>query len=560
MNRKIKGVLALLLIIPALLPLLRSDFFPIHDYTHVARLVEMDQAIKDGHFPVRWVKDLGWGYGLPLFNFYAPLPYYLAQAFHLAGFSYLLSIKLVFSLTFFIAFSGMFLLAKKFWGKGAGLLAGLALVYSPYRALDGYVRGALGELMAISFLPWVLGLIVQTVDQKEKKWLGLGGLFLSLFLSSHTVLALVGLPFFGLTAFFYWFFKGRKKEAAVRLTALFLLGIGAAGYFLGPAFWERGFIQTGGLVAGYSHYRHHFLYFRQLLFGQWGYGESVAGIEDTISFKLGEAQLALAFLGIIFSFVQLIKSKKIEKKSGLVIFSSTLILFLALLTSYHSQPIWDKIRLLTFIQFPWRLNALIIVPLAFLVGAGWFYLEKGLARKWQKAGLVTLGLIMIFTNVFYFRPESYLQPEKLYYTDKNLIRERMSEVIPDYLPRWVEEKPGKAPQTEIQLIKGEGKIETVYTDTNELTARISNQKPSLVQINRFYFPGWELSINGRKQEVEINENGLITFPLKEKGEFGLRLVFKETGLRRTANFISLFSLLIIVGLVLMPERKKEQGQ
>src|SRR3989344_5903619 len=60
-------------------PLLHNTFFPLHDYTHVARLSEMHRALVDGYLPVRWSKNLGFGYGMPLFNFYAPLFYYVAE-------------------------------------------------------------------------------------------------------------------------------------------------------------------------------------------------------------------------------------------------------------------------------------------------------------------------------------------------------------------------------------------------------------------------------------------------------------------------------------------------
>ena len=70
-------VAAFLIIIPTILPLFRSDFFRMHDFTHVARLVELDVALKDGQIPPRWSPDFGWGFGMPLLHFYSPLPYYL---------------------------------------------------------------------------------------------------------------------------------------------------------------------------------------------------------------------------------------------------------------------------------------------------------------------------------------------------------------------------------------------------------------------------------------------------------------------------------------------------
>src|SRR3989344_4665537 len=50
-------------------------FFRVHDFTHGARIAEYAQAFGEGQFPVRWSGNFGYGYGMPAFQFYAPLPY-----------------------------------------------------------------------------------------------------------------------------------------------------------------------------------------------------------------------------------------------------------------------------------------------------------------------------------------------------------------------------------------------------------------------------------------------------------------------------------------------------
>ena len=63
-------------------PLLMAPFFSHHDDVQVIRLYEMDKCIKDGQIPCRWVPDLGGLYGYPIFNYYAPLPYYFGELFY----------------------------------------------------------------------------------------------------------------------------------------------------------------------------------------------------------------------------------------------------------------------------------------------------------------------------------------------------------------------------------------------------------------------------------------------------------------------------------------------
>ena len=62
--------------------LLQSGFFYVHDFPIAARVAEMAGAISSGHFPVRWSANFGYGFGMPLFNFYAPLPYIVGALFY----------------------------------------------------------------------------------------------------------------------------------------------------------------------------------------------------------------------------------------------------------------------------------------------------------------------------------------------------------------------------------------------------------------------------------------------------------------------------------------------
>lgn len=533
------------LILPSIWPLFHAGFFRLHDYTHVARLHQLDKALNDGHFPVRWVKDLGWGFGMPVFNFYAPLPYYLAEAFHLIGFSFLNSIKIIFALTAFTSFLGMFLLAKKFWGKWGGILAAIAFVYSPYRAVDFYVRGALGELFAISLIPWVLWAITEVIDKNPKVKIVAFSLILGLFLLSHTVLNLICLPLFLVFGFFYLLINKANKASLARLFFGFVLGLSLASFFLLPAFIEKRFTQVDKLISGYSHYSHHFLYFRQFLGGRWGYGGSVDGINDGMSFHLGKGHLLLASITLIFSFTRAILKKRLEKRTLLTIFLLALALILAVLSTYHSKLIWDAIPLMAYIQFPWRFNSFIIVLVAFLAGGTCFYLKQFLGKKGVFLFLLTSLIMLVKVNVRYFQPQIYVKASEYYYTDEESIKRSMSGIIPDYIPIWVEGEPGKISQKDYQVLSGSLKIDQIKAKTHKLSIKGYSERESKIQLNRFYFPGWQLVINGQEKELDYKDNNGIIYTMLPKGEFFLKLRFQNTLIRSLANLISLFSLFVI---------------
>src|SRR3989304_9300998 len=96
-------VCILLLTVFTSLPFLKPGLYTMHDDQQVARLFLFDQALKAGQFPVRWVDGLGFGFGYPLFVFYPPLVYMLSEIFHVLGFGFIDSIKLVFFASIFVS-------------------------------------------------------------------------------------------------------------------------------------------------------------------------------------------------------------------------------------------------------------------------------------------------------------------------------------------------------------------------------------------------------------------------------------------------------------------------
>ena len=115
-------LIGLLISLSLLWPLFAAPFFTHHDDVQVIRLFEMDKCFKDHQIPCRWVPDLGGVYGYPLFNFYAPLAYYLGGLLSILGFDVLLSTKLMIGTGMLLSGVGMYLLAKQFWGDTFGML------------------------------------------------------------------------------------------------------------------------------------------------------------------------------------------------------------------------------------------------------------------------------------------------------------------------------------------------------------------------------------------------------------------------------------------------------
>lgn len=155
--RRNLGIIVVILLgfIP-LLPLLHPGLPVTHDgQDHVARIANFYQSLSEGNIIPRWAGNLNWGYGHPILMFLYPLPSYLSSLFHFLGFSFVDSIKITFGLSYILSGVAMFLWIRNVFGEKAGVLAGILYMYAPYRFVDLYVRGAIGEHVAFLFAPLV---------------------------------------------------------------------------------------------------------------------------------------------------------------------------------------------------------------------------------------------------------------------------------------------------------------------------------------------------------------------------------------------------------------------
>src|SRR3990172_12117775 len=105
-----KWFLVILLSLPTFWRLLPFGIHSMQDF-HLFRLYEFDKCVESLQIPCRWAPDAGLGYGEPLFNFYGQLVYAFGEVFHLAGFSFINSLKILFILSLAASGVSMFFLA-----------------------------------------------------------------------------------------------------------------------------------------------------------------------------------------------------------------------------------------------------------------------------------------------------------------------------------------------------------------------------------------------------------------------------------------------------------------
>ena len=184
-----------LLALPAITPLLQPTLTRSADgLLHLYRMVALDFVIRQGVFFSRWLPDLAYGYGLPLFVFYAPLSYYVAEGLHLLGLSAVGAFNSSAALALLISTTGVYLLVKDLFGPRAGVLAGVAYVYAPYQLFNTFSRGSLPVTWAGALFPFVFWAFSRLIHENRPGYVPVSALICGAALLMHNISNLLFLP------------------------------------------------------------------------------------------------------------------------------------------------------------------------------------------------------------------------------------------------------------------------------------------------------------------------------------------------------------------------------
>lgn len=518
----------------------QPGWFTSHDgASHLVRLAQYLTLLGDGQIPPRFAGTLLGNLGYPIFIFSYPLPFMLGSFFHALGFSLFGSLKLVFGLSLWWSGVGMYLLLKRHFSRWAAWLGAFLFLMVPYRLLLIYVRAAVGEALALSFLPWLLYAI-------SRQNLILIALFTALITLSHSLFW----PMFGGLVLTYIILE---KKNWPRLLLGLGLGMSLAAFYWLPLIWEKRLIVFDqyyvNLAVG------HLVQLRQLIYSPWGYGYSHSGVEqDAMSFQVGIAQWLV--VGIVVAWI-LVK----RKLSVLVIWAlAWFLLAIALMVDWPpAQWLWQNFKWLRPIDIPWRFLAIAVFSASFL--AAWL-IDRG--QKLKHILVFGLMAVAIYTNRNHLRiNEAVNRPEAEYFNDTGT-----TTFLNEYRPRWRQSDKTTVVSPKVFSLEENDKINLLANQSNLLEFTTDFSQPQPVQVNLIYYPGWQFFLGDKKLELgkeiwvvslenDERQAGFGPWSFSEiegtlrlfvpPGQQYYRFTFTETPLRKSADIISLLALIACLG-------------
>jgi len=506
----------------AIKPLLQPGFFPMHDDTQVARVYEMGKALRDGMFPVRWVNDLGYGYGYPIFNFYAPLAYYAGGFFVLFGINALLATKITMIIGIVLSGICMYFLARNFWGETGGVISGLFYIYATYHAVDIYVRGDVAEFWAYGFIPLVfLGvykvyLVLKENSDKKEIWQGMiiGSLGYTGVILSHNLTAFMVTPFliFFVIILFFATPNGRKLYAIRNTQYAIFLGLLLSAFYWLPVPFEIKYTNVFSQIGGGANYKDHFVCLFQYWYSPWGYGGSVPGCTDGLSFMLGKLHIIFTIVSLIGVFLLWRKNKN---RAIVILLGVIGLISSLLLGTEYSSFIWRSIPFMTFLQYPWRFLVLASFFSSFLAGSIILIANQLNGRK-EILYIITIGsiTILLFLQTKFFVPKKIIAVNADYYTNKHVLMWNTSKISDEYMPQ--------------DFVKPKSEKEI---------------RPGLA-----YFPAWHIYADNVQIHVRA-AFGRIILPVID-GKHSYRIVYEETPIERLGDLLTMSGFAILfIGII-----------
>lgn len=496
---------------------------PTHDGEyHVIRFYEFDKTLKAGDFYPRWAADLNNGYGVPLFTYVYPFPNYFASFLHLFGISFIDAFKLNMFFATIIGSICMYLWAKIYWGEMGGIVSSVFYTFSPYHFVDIYIRGSVGEVWALAFFPAFLWSITKFFMEQKDRYKILSGIFLSLIIFSHNILALMFFPFMLSYIGLLFFAEQNKKSMVLNVLYILFLGLGLSAVFWLPAIAEIKY------VRGLQIYdiKNNFPQLYQLLIPSWGSGFSNGELTNQMSLQIGVANM-ISFFGSIIALFIFMKKKNINVASRIAFFLlwATVIFFLMLSISLS---IWNLIPFMNYFQFPWRLLSLAILIFSFLAGC-----IVTLTKNKIFVGVIIL--LPILFGFGYAKPPFYFNRDDMYYVSRPNFIDGTNSPGDYFNTTWFQK--GIKKQKE-KMILNNGKITSSFVSQTTYKYTIFSASGSDATINTAYFPGWTVLVDTNRVNVSSTSKGLMTFHVPA-GTHKIAIQLKNTLIQNLAVFCSL---------------------
>jgi Ca2+/Na+ antiporter len=529
-----------------ILPLLLRGASCGHDLDfHMTNWMEVAEQWRHGILWPHWAFTPAWGAGEPRFVFYPPLSWLLGGILAM-----LMPIRFVPAAFTFIALAACGLsmrrLAAEWTAPPCALLAAVFFMANPYMLFCAYERCAYGELLAAAWMPLLLLAILRTPISLRGIALPVALLWLtnapSAVMSCYlfAVIALLRVLSIARNAF-----TGRRLRSiapfALRAVGGMALGIGLAAFYIVPASWQRRWVQIDLAIAPPARVQDSTLFHH-----------TTDPFHDAV--LLTASWIAVVMLSLAAALLLAAWQRRAEIR--LVTLLGGAIACIGLALTPISLFAWQHLPQLRFIQFPWRLLALLGVLLSLLLALATRHRNRTLL-------LAALLLPMIVVPPAYRQFSSRCFDEDVPATQfANFRAGDGVDATDEYTPRtadndtllddinfyWLTNDPRSL---SLHPATQNGSIDFSLAQSFHIPAA----HPPLFILRLRNYPAWQVRVNGTPAHILPRADGLLVIALPP-GEADITVSYRLLPDELIGALISLLALLLFF---LLRRRARHRG-
>lgn len=573
--RKDKVIHYIIIIVASLIaaiPLINLRIYGTDDgYVHMLRIFGMEQILKEQNFPPFIYSKFANGFGYAINLFYSPIVTYGPLFFRIFGLHYYTCLKLFAYSTILIScftmYNFLYDVSKK---REIAILGAVIYAFIPYRLETIFNRFAIGEFTAYIFFPMLFHGLFNLLkgDGKKHYYIAIAAIGLIL---THTISTEYSAIFALLYIVFN--FKQLKNKGVIRKIAINVIFILAITTFFTVPLMEHKILgnyvifNSTSMKSLPSDVQNSTIKISQLF--------KDIGEVNGVSFKIGIPLIILTLLGIV-------SYKKVDKniRSEYITFTVIAMISLAMVTKLFPWIIMPKI--LTTLQFAWRMQAFFEFALSIICAINLYYFIDIICKKSSKNSkdtkvhtktenlynmLLLFAIIVIITSMmkidynYSYEKEKFLTDEE--YETKINEKNSIWSINREYLPEKVDvKKLGKSyldyRENRVYVLDGNATIINEKKEDLQLEFDIENYKANtILELPYIYYLGYTVTTEqNEKIQVFESDNGMLAIKLDENIE-SAHITVKYTGtiIEKVSYLISAISIITFIGYVIYSKKQ-----
>lgn len=509
---------------------------------HYQFAASVEDSLRNGSFFPNWADQENNGYGGVGLRFYPPLAYYVLAFGKILTNDWLVASCLAFLFWTMLAGCGFYLLAREFSSAKASFIGAAMYIFAPYHATELYGSFMYAEFAAAAILPFCFLFLTRILHKNDRSDTFGFALACVLLFYTHLPLTVIACLSFAV----YTLFSLNKEtflpiSKKLSIAALFAV---AAGSFQ----WIKIVSELKWInLASEKYFSVDFYDYRENFVFSFKY---LAGLDADIHHLWFFDLLFVVTLLFTVPFAILFYRRADEAKKKLVKSVPATAIFTVFILTPLSFFLWDNIKILQKVQFPWRWLSVFSLFSIIFVSAGFDFAVEFAKTKMRPVFLILCGLLFIgiaFSITQVIKQALFIPPNEFSVRAENIISRPNNE---EFLPIWSNKETSKTPE-KIQINRSSEIIE--WTATRK-SFNIEAGEEDFARISQFYYPFWFAKIDGVGAEIKPADDGAILVKIP-RHKAAATLEFVEPTSVKISIVISLFSCIFLISVFFLTKFK-----